>query len=233
MTPYYERDGLVIYLGDCRDVLPTLDRESADLLVTDPPYGVGYRSNYGGNFEAIAGDDDAAWVPDALRAACRVLRDKRHAYVFGPRELVAEPLRAAVELVWDKGALSMGDLTQPWAAAHEPITFAVQVRGSEKGRGNLPARLRSGSILRYSRPAARRHPTEKPVALLRRLIESSSLTGEMVLDPFLGCGSTLVAAVAEGRRGIGIEMDEGYAETAAIRIDAALDAVRALERAVA
>lgn len=231
--PYYERAGITIHLGDCRAILPTLPKAGADLLVTDPPYGVGYRSNYGGNFDSIAGDDDAAWVPAALAMAGDALRNKRHAYIFGPRELIAFPFRTAVELVWDKGALSMGDLALPFAPAHEPITFAVLVRGNEKGRGNLPARLRSGSILSYPRPAAKRHPTEKPVALLRRLIESSSLVGETVLDPFLGVGSTLVAAVAEGRKGVGIELDEGYAELAANRVDAALDATRDFEGAFA
>lgn len=232
-APYYERDGIVIYLGDCRDVLPLLPKAGADLLVTDPPYGVAYRSNYGGNFAAIAGDEDASWVPEALGLAAEALRDKRHAYIFGPRGLVAPPFRASVELVWDKGALSMGDLSQPWAAAHEPITFAVLVRSSEKGRGNLPARLRSGSVLNYSRPSATRHPTEKPVPLLRRLIESSTLPGETVLDPFVGVGSTLVAAAVEGRGGIGIELDERYVETAAARVDKALDALRYLEEATA
>jgi site-specific DNA-methyltransferase (adenine-specific) len=229
MDPYYNRDGATIYLGDCREVLPELKKGAADVMVTDPPYGVSYRSNYGGNFAAIKGDDDASWVPGALAIAADALRNKRHAYIFGPRDLIAPPFRAATELVWDKGALSMGDLSLPWAAQHEPITFAVLVRGSEKGRGNLPARLRAGSILSYPRPRATRHPTEKPVALLRRLIESSSLAGETVLDPFLGSGSTLVAAVAEGRRGVGVELEEKYAETAAERVDAAIDAVRECE----
>lgn len=242
MTPYYERDGLVIYLGDCREVLPSLERDSADLVVTDPPYGVNFQSNRrvaSEAFDRIAGDDDAGWVPAALAEACRVLRDYRHAYVFGPRELVGDPLTAKVELVWDKCLLGSGDLALPWAPAHEPVTFAVLSRsasGRKRGDGRGAARLRAGSILRYPRPngaGVSRHPTEKPVALLRRLIESSSLPGETVLDPFVGSGSTLVAAVAEGRKGIGIELDERYAETAARRVDAALDALREFEKAVA
>jgi site-specific DNA-methyltransferase (adenine-specific) len=103
------------------------------------------------------------------------------------------------------------------------------------GRG-LAARLRQGSILSFQRPnsrAAKRHPTEKPVGLLRRLIESSSLIGETVFDPFLGSGSTLVAAIAEDRMGVGIEIDERYAETAAKRVDTALDFARDAERVFA
>jgi site-specific DNA-methyltransferase (adenine-specific) len=65
---------------------------------------------------------------------------------------------------------------------------------------------------------AKRHPTEKPVMLLRQLIEASSLFGETVLDPFMGAGSTLVAAKAEGRKAIGVEVDERYCEIAASRM---------------
>jgi site-specific DNA-methyltransferase (adenine-specific) len=89
-------------------------------------------------------------------------------------------------------------------------------------------------VIRVPRPNAKqvkRHPTEKPVALLRRLIESSSLIGETVLDPFLGSGSTIVAAIAEGRKGIGIELEERYVETAVERCDKALDAMRDLAEA--
>lgn len=225
MEPYYSRAGVTLYLGDCRDVLPTLAKGSAGVLVTDPPYGMGYQSNYGKNHDAIVGDDDASWVPEAIAAACRVLRVKRHAYVFGPPALVGPPLVAAVEMVWDKGAVGMGDLTLPWAPQHEPITFAAHYPHTEKNtkRGGGVARLRAGSILAYPRPQAKRHPTEKPVELLCRLIESSSLLGEIVLDPFAGVGSTLVAAVVERRHAVGIEIEEKYAETAAKRCDAALN----------
>jgi DNA modification methylase len=220
LAPVYASERATVYCGDALDVLPILSKGSVDLLVTDPPYGVAYRSNYGGNFAAIAGDDDAAWVPEAIALAGVALRDKRHAYVFGPQVLAA-PFRVATELIWDKGALSMGDLALPWATQHEPITFAVKVQSSEKGRGNLPARLRAGSILRYPRPPASRHPTEKPVALLAELIESSSRQGDLVLDPCAGIGSTGVAAILRGRRTILVEIDADYARAAADRVRAA------------
>lgn len=237
ITPFYERGGIVIYLGDCRDVLPTLSKDSAALMVTDPPYGVGYRSNRRTATDAFApilGDDNADWVPAALAQAARVMRRGRHAYIFGPAALVGAPFASPVELVWDKAALGAGDLDLPWAPAHEPITFAVyelSAANRAKGAGRGVARLRQGSVLRFQRPisgAVNRHPTEKPVPLLRRLIESSSLYGEIVLDPFLGCGSTLVAAIAEGRYGVGIELDEGYATIAAERCDRALNAMALL-----
>lgn len=231
MEPYYSRAGVTLYLGDCRDVLPTLARDSADLMVTDPPYGVGYVSNMRHeSWGRIAGDDDARWVPEALSAACkRVLRKHRHAYVFGPVDLLPPEMAAKATLIWDKsdGGLGTGDLSIPWANTHEHITFAMTALGAVEQRsvGKGAARLRNGSVLRYAKRAGTggRHPTEKPVDLLCRFIESSSLLGETVLDPFAGSGSTLVAAVVERRGGIGIEIEEKYAETAAKRCDSALN----------
>jgi site-specific DNA-methyltransferase (adenine-specific) len=118
----------------------------------------------------------------------------------------------------------MGDLAIPWAGQHEYIQFAVYFPSTadrDNDRGRLTARLRQGTILRVTRltgNAVTDHPTEKPVALLRQLIESSSCIGETVLDMFAGVGSTLVAARVEGRRAIGIELDERYCEIAARRL---------------
>lgn len=223
VTPYYEDENAALYHGDSREVLAAL-RLDVSLIVTDPPYGVAYKSNRGHDHAAIQGDDGSLDVPAVLAQACKHLRRGRHAYVFGPAHLVAAPLTAAVELVWDKGIVGMGDLSQPWGVSHEPITFAVyepSKANRDKGYGNLSARIRQGSVLRVERTngaATTRHPTEKPVALLRRLIESSSVMGETVLDPFVGVGSTLVAAAMEGRKGIGIEIDERYCEAAAARL---------------
>jgi DNA modification methylase len=227
--PYYARDGIAVYLGDCRDVLAELPKGSTDLIVTDPPYGVAFQSNRGQNFDAIAGDDDAGFVPEALALACKAMRPFRHAYVFGPAKLVPETIAHPVELVWDKSQPGMGNLSMPYAPSHERITLGVYVPSKANrrdGYGRGAARMRQGSVLCHQRPNSRgaaRHPMEKPVALLRRLIESSSLFGETVLDPFVGCGSTLIAAIAEGRLGVGIELDESYAEVAAKRIEIALD----------
>jgi site-specific DNA-methyltransferase (adenine-specific) len=85
----------------------------------------------------------------------------------------------------------------------------------------LSARIRNGSIIRQNRKTGRgvkNHPTEKPVALLSQLVESSSRPGEVVLDPFMGSGSTCVAAILAGRKTVGIELDPGYTATAVARV---------------
>lgn len=228
VTPYYQDDHATLYMGDCRDILPAL--EPADLIVTDPPYGVEFRSNRRGDkFDFIAEDDDPSGMASLVGEAIRSnLKRYRHAYVFGPLDF--SPLVAAgivqepMALIWDKGILGMGNLALPWASQHEDIQFMVAVKSKAnvgKGEGRLAARLRRGSILSHQRPnsaGATRHPTEKPVPLLRELIESSSCFGETVLDPFVGSGSTLVAATLEGRYSIGIELEEKYCEVAATRL---------------
>jgi len=231
VTPYFDDGTVQLFLGDCREVLPQLARDSVDLVVTDPPYGMNFRSGRRANaLAAIAGDDDGAdaLIREAITLAAPLIRENRHLYIFGRPTLTGLPIGGTCELVWDKEMLGSGDLTCPWGPSWEPITFGVYVSrpsGRARGDGRLAARLRRQSVLRVPRPSAGQmedaknpHPTAKPVRLLRQLIESSSCLGETVLDPFAGHGSTLVAAAKEDRRAIGIELDEAYCEAAAKRL---------------
>lgn len=145
-------------------------------------------------------------------------------YVFGPADVLPDLLTTApVALVWDKLRTGPGDLASPWGPAHEPITFMVSKHrhaGEAGATTNVAARLRKGSVLRCTPPTGRkvRHPSEKPVALLAELVESSTRAGELVLDPCAGIGSTGVAAVLRGRRALLIESHRRYAEIAADRL---------------
>lgn len=224
MTPYYQQDGITIYHGDCREVMPAFDGDAFDLLLTDPPYGVNWRSNRRQmSFTPIAGDDGTLNVIAAIGDALRCLRGRRHVYAFGRWDLSTLGIGGITELIWDKAAMSAGDVTSVWGISHEYITFGVKANAAQRrgGTGNIPARLRRGSVLRYQRPsgvAVSDHPTEKPLPLLRELIESSSRIGEIVLDPFSGCGSSLLAARLEGRVAVGVEIEEKYCEIAAKRL---------------
>lgn len=237
IRPYFQSDHATLYVGDCRDVCAELPRRSVDLLVTDPPYGVRWQSGRRGEkFDPIAGDDGTLDVPEVLgEIVIRTLRPHRHVYVFGyPPDALAGPckLGGTSELIWNKAQIGPGALDAPWGPSWERITFGVYTPSAanrKAGGGRLSARLRAESVLTFPRPNSRgvnKHPTEKPVPLMRTLVESSSLVGEVVLDPFAGSGSTLVAAVLAGRRAVGVELDERYAETAAKRLEKAEALVR-------
>ena len=199
MKPYYQDDAVTIYHGDCREILSHV---SADVLVTDPPYGCSATSGWGGKYDgfSIAGDGDASFR-DAVLAMWG-----GPAIVFGsPR--VARPT-ACVVLIWSKGEhTGMGDLGFPW----KPDFEEIYVIGSGFDGP------RTSSVLRVNArtDSGRGHPTEKPVELMGRLL--SKCPPGVVLDPFAGSGTTLRAAKDLGRKAIGIEIEERYAEIAARR----------------
>jgi DNA modification methylase len=204
VTPYYSDDFATIYHGDCREVDAWLD---ADVLVTDPPYGIDYRSGHFGTLpRSIAGDGDTDTRDQAL-----VLWGQRPALVFGtwrrPR-----PAATRQVLVWDTGgALGMGALDLPWKPSHQE----VYVLGSGfDGK-------RSSDVLRVPPVQAmaqngRVHPHEKPVALMSLLL--AKCPPGVIADPFMGSGPTLLAAKAHGRKAIACELDERYCEIAAKRL---------------
>lgn len=222
--PFWSNDRAAIYHGNCAEVIQLWPRRSLDLLVTDPPYGIDYASGFAQHAKII-GDANPETIKQLIHCILRPLRDGRHAYVFGfkPQDLLGI-FSQTTELIWSKGSVGMGDLTQPWGSAHEPITFGVYYpdkTNRTKKRGGLTARLRKGSVLhvpRLNSHQTARHPTEKPVKMLRQLIESSSVIDDIVFDPFAGVCSTGVAALLLDRRTICIELDKDYCRIGAERL---------------
>ena len=201
MTPYYSDDLVTIYHADCREWMP-----DADVLVTDPPFGLRYQSGWDGTLDrGIIGDADTTLRDDVLARW-----HTKPALVFGTWK-VPFPAGTRQVLIWDKqGALGMGALDLPWKPGHEQIY--VLGKGFSGYRGT--------DVLSYApgQATARRgrlHPHEKPVALLRDLI--GKCPSGLILDPFMGSGPTLVAAKSLNRRAIGIEIEERYCEIAARR----------------
>lgn len=200
MTPYFT-DGLVsIYHGDCREILPHV---TADVLVTDPPYGMAYQSGWKESSH-IANDNNT----DCRNAALAIWGD-RPALVFG-RWTIDRPADVRELLIWDKGDWpGMGDLSLPWGPSTEEIYVL----------GNGFVGKRRGQILRDpKRPsgASAYHPNEKPIGLMELLI--ASCPPGVIVDPFMGSGSTIVAARNLGRGAIGIEIDEAHCKTAVGRL---------------
>ncbi len=205
--PYYQDDAVTLYLGDCREIVPLLGR--FDLLLTDPPFGVNCEVSTNG--DRITGDEDTA-VRDCILA----MFPTTPAIVFGSPK-IARPKNFGTVLIWDKGELTgMGNLAFPWKPTHEEIyVIGAGFSGSRRG----------GSVLRYvSRPAWTNHPqalcgvhpNEKPLALITHLLENSPAGS--VIDPFAGSGSTLRACKDLGRKCVGIEIEEKYAEICARRM---------------
>lgn len=210
-APYYDEDGITIYHGDYREI-DAWDI-TGGVMVTDPPYGMNYRSGMGGAFgeSKIVGDD----TPD-LRDDILARWLPRPALVFG-RWSVPRPAGTRLVLTWEKGNhVGMGDLSIPW----KPNTEEVYVVGSGfVGR-------RSSSVLRVLAVAGtvgradqgtRHHPTEKPLGVMLELIGKCP-TLATVVDPLMGSGTTLRAAKDLGRSAIGVELEERYCEIAAKRL---------------
>lgn len=200
--PYYQDDAVTIYHGDCREVTEWL---TADVLVTDPPYGMAYISNSGASPTAPIAGDDAVDLRDWMLEAWMT----RPAIVFGTWR-APRPTGVSQLLVWDKGECpGMGDLSIPWGPAHEE----VYVLGKGFTGRRTPNVIRCQTV-----PVAHRlgHPTEKPVPLLRELI--GKCPSGVIADPFAGSGTTLRAAKDLGRKAIGVEVDERYCDMAARRM---------------
>lgn len=219
--PFYEDGSVTIYHGDCREVLPSLTG-GVDMVLTDPPYGVGYvtarRSRTHALVAPIAGDESLDLLAEVGPDLDRLLDTDRHAYTFASSMKVGETTKALPwpvknVLVWDKGeAGSVGDLEAGYGVNWEAVLY------SQKGRRvfNGP---RPRAILRFPWSGTRDpvHPTVKPVPLLASLIERSTNPSELILDPFMGSGTTLRAAKDLGRKAIGIELEERYCQIAAER----------------
>lgn len=238
MDPVFKSDEAEIFCGDAREAFEQLP--VYDLLVTDPPYCNGYKTNSRDvleQFDEITGDKDVESVKDILYRSWRGLKINRHGYVFGPltpSEAAPGEVGGTTHLIWDKSSMSSGDLAAPWGSSHENIWFGVKryVGKRSERTGQLAARLRRGSVLRVSRSGetSRIHPTQKPVELLAQLIEMSSMRDEIVFDPFMGSGATCVAAILEGRKTIGVEIEKKYCIDAIERIRYAIKLMKEIRK---
>jgi DNA modification methylase len=233
VTPYYEQDGITIYHGDALDVLDALALSDVAAVVMDPPYASGARTEAG---KASSGamvrgrrwnsrpiDNDQMTTAGFVWLMRHVLMDMRRALMDGgsvlsfidwrqwPNLLGAVEscnLRVNGMVVWDKQSYGLGN---GFRAQHELILHA--------SRGTCAVGDRDvGNVLRHARDSNAHHPSPKPVGLMETLVRAVTKPGDLVVDPFMGAGSTLVAAKNIGRRAVGIELDEGHCDTAAQRL---------------
>ena len=216
MKPYYQDETVTLWLGDCREVTDWL---AADVLVTDPPYGIGWKRPelaWTHNPEAhdgIAGDGDTV----ARDAALTAWGAARPALVFGS-------LRAPYPgdwkrmLVFRKPIIGGGLIgnRMPWFTNWEPV-FVLGAWPKQVPALDSVISTAAPSVSGYSGYTTRyQHPHAKPVDVMEALI--AACPPGVIADPFAGSGSTLVAARNLGRRAVGVEVDERYCETAARRL---------------
>jgi DNA modification methylase len=201
MRPYYEQDGITIYHGDCRDVLPSL---RADAVVTDPPYGldfpyIGYADTRE-NLEVLVSDVFPLW----MAAAPRVF------VLCGPTQIGLYPQPTWVSsVVWNTtGSFGKYGYNQ-WTPV---LCYGDDLKGFGNVNGTMKGdvlRISGGSGVGFQRNAdEKQHTCPKPFNLMRLVLERFVGAGGSVVDPFMGSGTTLLAAKETYRRGIGIEIEE-------------------------
>lgn len=194
MKPYYEHGGITIYHGDCRDVLPSL---SPDAIVTDPPFGIGFAAQPT-KWQRRAGTKPSKW--DDVAAELPVLSAAKMV-IWGGNYFPLPISRGW--LVWYKpdAPPSMGDVEMAWTNLDQnskQISHSISATNAE----------RVG------------HPTQKPLRVIAWSMEQIRVRdGDLIVDPFMGSGTTLRAAKDRNRRAIGIELEERYCEIAARRLE--------------
>lgn len=208
MKPYYEENGIVIYNADCRLVLPTLPK--VDLVLTDPPYGIGEaagKNKSRGKMATAKDYGNLTWdnEPPPAWIWGLIAEKSTHQIIFGGNYFPMPP--SSCWLVWDKdnGESDFADCELAWTN----IPKAVR-RLRWRWAGMLQEDM--------ARKEYREHPTQKPVPVMKWALSQAPDTVRTVLDPFMGSGTTLVACKQAGIQCVGIEREQKYCEIAARRL---------------
>jgi site-specific DNA-methyltransferase (adenine-specific) len=205
-VPYFQDESCTIYHGDCRELLPLI--EPVDLVLTDPPYGLGELWQGGG------GSAKSSWKfhPSEAQAWDHKMDDADIIYaslcghaaiVWGGNNYMLPPSRCW--FIWDK------KMNDDWSTGQAELAW------TNLDRTNRVFRMAQGEA--HARMRQKDHPTQKPIELMRWCIQMAhTIDPQTILDPFMGSGTTLRAAKDLGRKAIGIEIEERYCEIAARRL---------------
>lgn len=208
IPPYFRSKHVAIYHGDCIKLLANLKSECVDFVLTDPPYLVNYKGRWDGNKNVIVGDDDPNWLLPAYTEIYRVMKDNTFCVTFYGwphadaflgiwKKIGFRPIShlAFVKNHWGLGRFSRGQ--------HETAFLLA------KGKPAIPTNPISDVIF-WTHVPRKIHPNQKPTTALHPVLQTFAPERAIVLDPFMGSGSTLKAASDLGMSAIGIEIDEVY-----------------------
>lgn len=224
MVPYYEDEWVTLYHGDALEVLPCLGSGSMFGVVTDPPYIIGAAS--AGNMASKTGGwadmmNSSLWFSAWYREVSRLLRRAGVFVSFLNWRTLPVAMKAAMDAglpitsmgVWDKESLGPGG-PQGFRPSYEMFMLSARPEFAVQDRGVSDVfRVKCGVYKPHG------HPAEKPVALFGRLFDVLALPNDaVVLDPFMGSGTTLVSARERGLRCVGVEAEERWCEVAARRL---------------
>jgi len=203
--PYYQDDAVTIYHGDCREILPHL--EPVDLVLTDPPYGIAWKGHPASDvsWNTIANDESgevALWL-------LRQIPETTSIVMFGAINFAYGLPSHGRWICWDKRLTENAD---------KMLGSAFELAWMNKSSGfDQMFRVLHGGVVNKN-GGKRVHPTEKPITLMGQIISRLYPEATLILDPFMGSGTTLRAAKDLGRKAIGIELEEKYCEIAAKRM---------------
>lgn len=205
MKPYYKSDSAVIYHADSRDVLPTLDRNA--VLITDPPYGV--------DIDYKSYDDSAKNLESIIRDIWPVICGYRlSAATTGVKHMYLYPKYDWVLCWFTPSGFGVG----PWGfCTWQPILVWGKDPFLQASKGSMPDVFAYNDTSKHA--AKNGHPVPKPLDVMKWLIRRLTIKPETIIDPFMGSGTTLLAAQELGHRVVGIEIDEEYCEIAANQLE--------------
>ena len=214
-----------LILGDCLEKLKEIPDGSVDAVITDPPYGISYKSNFGSEKykERIQKTDWDKEFNLTKYWAClwKTVKMDSDVFVFGRWEnynIMKELVGFKQILIWDKCCGGLGDL-KTFIPTYELIFYFKKGNRTPNKRTSAVIRVHSQTSWKNGNPKdTYLHPTQKPTEIIIKLLNISTKEGDTVLDPFMGSGTTGVACAKLNRNFIGIEIDEGYFKIAERRI---------------
>ena len=220
-------EDIKLYCDDCLNIMKQIENESIDLIVTDPPYLIKYKTNHRKNKDhdfcsEILNDDNEQLIIDYIRECYRILKNNTAMYMFCncdkvdffKQELENAGFKIKNMIIWVKNNWTAGDLKAQFGKQYE-IIFLVN-----KGRKCFNGK-RITDVWMFDKISGKKqlHQNQKPVDLLKQCILKHSDENDIVFDGFMGSGSTGVACIETNRKFIGVELDKKYFEIAKERIE--------------